>query len=186
MPIRKTIDDCIASALSKQGLFLSLEYLGSKKSYDWECKFGHRFTATYNSVCKGRWCRYCAGIKKGTNLNPAFCGFKGISGTHVCHIRFCAKTRGIKWELNAEYLWNLYEAQNGKCALTGLDITLPTKVRLRAQSTASLDRIDSKEPYIVGNVQWVHKHLNIMKMGLPNDSFFNYCTLVVKHHNKLL
>ena len=38
--------------------------------------------------------------------------------------------------------------------------------------------IDSTKGYIVGNIQWVHKDINIMKNDLDLDSFIYYCRLV--------
>ena len=45
-------------------------------------------------------------------------------------------------------------------------------------TTASLDRIDSKKGYIKGNLQWVHKDLNIMKNSYPNQYFIEMCKKV--------
>lgn len=47
--------------------------------------------------------------------------------------------------------------QEMKCALTGWDIDAMTV----SNNTASLDRINSLEGYVVGNVQWVHKMVNM-------------------------
>lgn len=53
------------------------------------------------------------------------------------------------------------------------------------KQTASLDRIDSNEGYIVGNVQWVHLVLNRMKSNLKETQFIEWCNLVVKHNQCL-
>lgn len=42
-------------------------------------------------------------------------------------------------------------------------------------SDKSLDRIDSKKGYVVGNVQWVHKDINRMKNTFPQDYFIQVC-----------
>ena len=47
--------------------------------------------------------------------------------------------------------------------------------------TASLDRIDSKKGYIEGNVQWVHKNVNKMKMDLDEKEFFSIVKQVYEH-----
>jgi len=40
-----------------------------------------------------------------------------------------------------------------------------------ADTTASLDRINSSKGYTLDNVQWVHKTVNIMKQGLSDEDF---------------
>jgi hypothetical protein len=47
-----------------------------------------------------------------------------------------------------------------------------------SETTASLDRIDSSKGYIEGNLQWVHKDVNIMKMDLSQVEFIDYCVKV--------
>ena len=71
-------------------------------------------------------------------------------------------------------------AQRFRCSLSGLPIRLPTDTYDKA-STASLDRIDSSKGYIPGNVQWVHKKINMMKNRLPDSEFIALCAAVVKH-----
>ena len=81
--------------------------------------------------------------------------------------------RKIEFNLTIEYLWNLYITQNRKCAITGNE--LPNILE------ASLDRIDSSKGYIEGNVQWVHKTINLMKMDLSESDFLKWCQTVVEH-----
>jgi hypothetical protein len=50
--------------------------------------------------------------------------------------------------------------------------------------TASLDRIDSSKGYFKGNVQWIHKDLNVMKMDLTEEKFIDYCKLVYENKVK--
>lgn len=75
--------------------------------------------------------------------------------------------------IDIEYGWNLFIQQNKKCALSGLELSFNKK-----EYTASLDRIDSSKGYIKGNVQWVHKHINIMKNKFDNKYFINICKLI--------
>lgn len=82
--------------------------------------------------------------------------------------------------ISAEYLDLIWENQRGICALSGIEIILPMNAQ-KFQShtyTASLDRIDSNIGYIEGNVQWVHKVVNIMKQELKDEEFINLCKKV--------
>jgi hypothetical protein len=87
-----------------------------------------------------------------------------------------ALKREIAWSVEPQYLYELYEQQNKLCALSGKLIAFSEKgvgyPGSKDISTASLDRIDSNKGYVVGNVQWVHKDVNKMKMDLPEESFF--------------
>ncbi len=117
-----------------------------------------------------------------TGTNSAhFNGFKTISGTIMHQIRVNALERKIHFDISAEYLHNLFEKQEGKCALSGMSIQLYTTRKDKKNATASLDRINSSIGYIEGNVQWVHKHMNFMKLDFTQEQFINYCRLVVKH-----
>ena len=46
-------------AHAKEGKCLSNEYINSKIPLRWQCKNGHRFQATADSVIQGSWCRKC-------------------------------------------------------------------------------------------------------------------------------
>jgi hypothetical protein len=112
----------------------------------------------------------------GINPNREFVG--QISGALWCHIKNNAKERNHKIDITKEYIWELFLKQNGKCALTGLKLKLSPLSINRYDNDASLDRIDSKIGYVIGNVQWVHKDVNFMKMDFPEDYFVKMCKLV--------
>jgi len=109
----------------------------------------------------------------------AWKGCGKLSGTYWKRLKANAKRRAsgpVKFEIDITYAWELYEKQNGCCALTGLPIPMPTRVE--DGFVASLDRIDSSKGYIQGNVQWVHKHVNTMKWDFDQDYFFELCRLI--------
>lgn len=93
-----------------------------------------------------------------------------------------SKRRNLDFDLTKEYIYDLFIEQNRKCALSGLDITLPTKWK-GSEYTASLDRIDNNKGYVKGNVQWLHKHVNIMKNSFPQDIFIYLCNKVGENYN---
>ncbi len=107
-------------------------------------------------------------------------GDRDISGTYINRIRKSAKERGLSFNLTVDYLHELFINQDGKCALSGINLTL---IRSREEGTASLDRINSDLGYQEGNVQWVHKTMNRMKMDINQDEFINFCKMVAKTHN---
>ena len=83
----------------------------------------------------------------------------------------------LRFEVSIEYLWELFLSQNKCCSLTGLPLEFRRKTHDEPQP-ASLDRIDSSKGYIEGNVQWVHKDINLMKGRLDQARFIELCRLV--------
>lgn len=91
-----------------------------------------------------------------------------------------AKRRGLNFDIPVSNLWELFLSQNKKCALTGLAIDFgvgPTG----KDRTASLDRIDSTKDYVCGNVQWVHRRVNVMKQDMSKEELIYLCGLIFKN-----
>ena len=99
-------------------------------------------------------------------------GYEKISGVFLYRLKCNAEVRNIEYNISPEYLWQLFQEQNGCCALSGQKLTFKPK-------TASVDRIDSSIGYVEGNIQWVHKRLNIMKASMSNQEFVDICKMVV-------
>lgn len=118
----------------------------------------------------------CQQYKVGQD-NPGWRGFGEISFDFWGDILRGAEQRNLPVTLDIEYIWDLFLAQGRCCALSGLSLTFPTKVR-SGDGTASLDRIDSSKGYVPGNVQWVHKHINIMKRNHTDAYFIELCKAV--------
>lgn len=117
--------------------------------------------------------------------HPGWKGAGELSGAVFGHIRNHAKARNIKFEISVDDCWKLFVKQNKKCALTGLDITIRKRGKQYTKNdwSASLDRIDSNKGYELGNVQWVHKDVNLMKLSHPQDKFIALCKAVAKHNS---
>jgi hypothetical protein len=108
----------------------------------------------------------------------AWKGIGEISKTFMSRIIRNAQVREILFQVTIEYLWDLYQQQNNRCALSGLEINFAEKTT--EPNEASLDRIDSSKGYVPGNVQWVHKDINLMKNYLPQDRFIELCNLIAQ------
>ena len=124
----------------------------------------------------------CQQYKLGKN-NPTWKGYEKISGKYWETLRRNAFKRKLDFQISIEYAWQIFQNQNEKCALTGLPLTFKTKSD-SCDGTASLDRIDSSNGYVEGNIQWVDKNVNTVKWDLSIDNFFRVCKMVVEH-NKL-
>jgi hypothetical protein len=88
-----------------------------------------------------------------------------------------------EFDLTIEYIWDLFILQDRKCALSGLPLRMGMKqsFSMSETRTASLDRIDSSKGYVKGNVQWVHKHVNLMKNTLDETYFLELCKAVTDY-----
>ena len=87
------------------------------------------------------------------------------------------KNKEFAEDVTPEYLYDLLELQDFKCALTG-DNLLPEDGSLdhvRKDLPLSLDRIDSSKGYIRGNLQWVTKRVNWMKGDMSTEELFEMC-----------
>lgn len=119
------------------------------------------------------------------------------------YLRLChhnASVRDIPFNVSHEWLNEIYVQCKQKCELTGLDIYL-TEKRLAKEfnyrftdyaNTASLDRKNSKLSYELGNVQWVHKDVNRMKLIFSDEYFlevatkhYNFCEANIKYNETL-
>jgi hypothetical protein len=70
--------------------------------------------------------------------------------------------------------------QNQRCALSGQELSFSRNSRNKKDSTASLDRIDSLDGYVIGNVQWIHKDINRMKSDFDEKHFIDICHMIAK------
>lgn len=92
---------------------------------------------------------------------------------HWKSIKKGAIDRNYEITIDMKYCWELFLKQNKRCSLSGLDLTF--KGPNSKVVTASLDRINSSEGYIRGNVQWVHKDINFMKQQFSQEYFIDIC-----------
>jgi hypothetical protein len=108
-------------------------------------------------------------------------GYGDISLDFFTTVKRNAKKRSIEFDISIEYLWDLYLKQKGKCALSGLSLLFGRVVKDRESRTVSVDRIDSTRGYVEGNVQWVHKKINIMKNVYSQEEFIILCRQIVNY-----
>lgn len=83
-----------------------------------------------------------------------------------------AKKRGKEFDLDLPYLKELWESQNGKCVITGVDLNLSSCGNKNYQ--ASLDRIDSNKGYIKGNVRYTSVSINWLKSNFDDNHLYEF------------
>jgi hypothetical protein len=97
------------------------------------------------------------------------------------------RRRDLEFSVSIEYLWELFLKQNRRCVFTGELLEFgPRKGTVwgeQKKTTASLDRIDSSKGYVEGNVQWVHKDINLLKSNLSDAEFVDLCKKVAAYRS---
>lgn len=151
--------------------------VGKQNLWLCRCVCGRECAVQANAVRTGRskQCTTCQGKKKWT-------GGKHVSGSYISTINHRAESRGMEISLTPEYLDELWEKQEGRCKFSGLRL-IPPLNHHGSNFTGSLDRIDSSKGYTEGNVQWVHKRLNTMKMNMCDAEFLYWCTAALRIFN---
>lgn len=133
-------------------------------------------------------CRSCSSHKKKVEYNvkrPAKIKYLKTLNGFLKNLLQASKNRKrskiLERNIDFEYLLDLYLLQNGKCAISGINMTtiagegnVPTNI--------SVDRINSDIGYIKGNIQLVCRIVNTMKTDLSMDSFIDWCNLIVKNN----
>lgn len=115
----------------------------------------------------------CARFKSGKS-NIHFQGYEEIhKGKWTSYIRN-AKIRKIEFSISIEYAYSIYLKQNKQCAISKLPIIFWENATKKI-CTASLDRIDNSKGYIEGNIHWVHKKINQIKMDMDLKEFISLC-----------
>lgn len=123
-------------------------------------------------------------IKSGTSTQCRSCA-KALerSGTfstsYINKVRQRAKDSKLEFNITNEYIHRLLLQQNSKCVYSGIPISCFDSTNI----TASLDRIDSSKGYIEGNVQWLHKDVNLMKLTHSEEYFIHLCNLISTKYN---
>jgi hypothetical protein len=175
------IKDLIGKRFGKLTVITYAGRQGKYKRHCWLCKCdcGKKIVRRESHLIYGQVtsCN-CSMTKKGKDAR-SYSGYEGLSGKYYGTLKRGAtyRNRNFKFLVSIQFLWELFVKQNQKCALTNLPISFSETSRSKSQ-TASLDRIDSTKGYIEGNVQWVHKDVNKMKVDFDQHRFIEICNLV--------
>lgn len=119
-------------------------------------------------------CKKCSN-RKNENCHRGFYG--EIRKSWWDKTSWHAEHRHLDFSITPEYVQSLWEKNNKKCALSGIPIDWQGT---NSEITASIDRINSSKGYIEGNVQVVHKHINMMKQAYDNNYFIQLCMAVAE------
>lgn len=112
--------------------------------------------------------------------SPKWKGRGTMPGFYWAHVLAAARTRHLCVEITIDSVWDLFEKQGRRCAITGVEIGFSSS---GTRGTASLDRIDSTKGYVPGNTQWIHKTVNKMKNNIDQAEFLEWCSKITKYQS---
>ena len=94
-----------------------------------------------------------------------------------------AKKKNLPFTITKEYLKELWDKQEGKCAISGVEMTFE-QCNGRTPKNVSIDQINHKEGYVPGNVQLVCMAINQMKSDLELDELYSFCNAILENKEK--
>lgn len=89
--------------------------------------------------------------------------------------------RKIFSDLTIQQLVDLWNKQNGKCAISGRNMSHQRNKRQHNMSNCSVDRIDSTGVYTINNVQLVCWIVNRMKGENTTEELIDWCNSIINY-----
>jgi hypothetical protein len=125
-------------------------------------------------------CRYCQSASARVQRSS---GYKAYLTNLLSKNRDCARKRENITEhlITVDHLVELWEKQEGRCAISGVVLTHHNDGRGHKEFNASIDRIDSQVGYIPGNVQLVALRVNTLKQTLTTDMLYWWVKTIYQH-----
>jgi len=121
-----------------------------------------------SEVAKKR-CRDCLRLSRQRRYNNSAEKYLLRAVQKLKHVRV---KNGFDWTIDPDEIVNLWHTQGGKCAVSGLNMTHHRGAKDKKMPlNASIDRINSAEHYISGNVQLVCYQVNMMRHTLDVGEF---------------
>ena len=90
------------------------------------------------------------------------------------------KEEGMLFEITPEQLNDLWDKQDGRCALSGIFMTWH-KGGEKRNTNVSIDRIDPNIEYMITNIQLVCWRVNLIKHTMTEDELYWWCKNIVTH-----
>ena len=91
-----------------------------------------------------------------------------------------AFVKSMDFDISLDFLCNLWDKQEGKCALTGVQLSLKKEKARWNSNLVSLDRIDNDKGYLKNNVWLVTTKVNFAKGTQSYKDFLEMCYKVIE------
>ena len=92
-----------------------------------------------------------------------------------------SKRNNIDFSISFDDIKNLWQIQDGTCALSGIKMTYELQSG-RTPTNISIDKIDQSKGYVTGNVQLVCMACNQIKSDMSEDEMYSFCKAIVHHY----
>lgn len=131
---------------------------------------------------KGGYRTICRPCNQSTRRQSRSTGYEPYLTNLVSTSRSKSKDRGFTdYQITAEHLVALWQKQGGRCAISGVVLTHHNDGSGLKDFNASIDRIDSTQGYIPGNVQLVALRVNLLKQSLSCDMLYWWVKTIYQH-----
>lgn len=91
-----------------------------------------------------------------------------------------AKSKELDFDLTVEFLKELWDLQEGKCAISGIPMTY-IMTEGRQHFNVSIDKINPNLGYTQNNIQLVCSAVNTMKYVLTIEELYMFCEAILKN-----
>lgn len=88
-----------------------------------------------------------------------------------------AKYQTLEFNISKEFILELYKRQNGKCAISGLEMTYIEGSGRHLKNMS----IDPTKGYTEDNVQLVCAQVNMMKSDMSLEELYTFCEAILKN-----
>jgi len=130
---------------------------------------------------KGKTKNICKRCSTAAHQKRAGATYHGYLTALCTKARSARKKSDIPFEIDHDYLIELWEQQNGRCAISNVHMTHHSDGKGRKDFNASIDRIIPELGYIHGNVQLVCDRVNTMRHTLTMDMFYWWVKAIHEH-----
>ena len=133
---------------------------------------------TYRGIC-----RDCHVIDRNRKRSSSYKSFLNLLHNQLRHTRV-SKFPDKDWEITPEDLIEIWDEQDGLCALSGVLMTHNRAGCGKKDLNVTIDRIDPSVWYVRSNIQLVCQRANIIKHTLTEDMMLWWCENIVRNKKK--
>lgn len=106
----------------------------------------------------------------------------GFIKSIVQHAKNRKKSKEYGYDLDFNYIMDMYNNQDGLCAISNVRMTTISGSGI-INTNLSIDRIDSSIGYLKGNIQLVCRIVNLMKSDMSSKEFYLWCNMISKNNS---
>ena len=92
-----------------------------------------------------------------------------------------SRSKILEWGITPDHLVDLWESQDGRCAVSGVAMTHHRDGTGRKDFNASIDRLSNDHGYFPNNIRLVCYRVNILRHDLPIDMLYWWIKTIHKH-----